>query len=82
MGFPQLRMRRLRNHKKVRDLARETHLTPNDLISPIFIVEGSDIREEIPSMPGQFRLPLSHLVEEVKELIELGIPAIYCSEFL
>ena len=59
-----------------RRLMRETRLTTDDLIYPVFIVEGEGERQEIPSMPDIYRLSIDELVEEAKELVELGIPAI------
>ncbi|WP_457567037.1 porphobilinogen synthase [Desulfurobacterium sp.] len=74
--FPQLRLRRLRKNENIRRMVRETHLSVDDLIYPLFIVEGEGIKEEIKSMPGQFRYSIDKVVEEVKEVKELGIPAI------
>lgn len=74
--FPATRMRRMRKDDFSRRLMRETVLTPNDLIYPIFIVEGSNQRQAIESMPGIDRLSLDELSKEVKELSALGIPAI------
>lgn len=76
MTFPQLRMRRLRRTPKIRDLIRETVLTPNDLIYPMFIKEGISNPEPIHAMPGQFRLPLNEVIKEAKNLTSLGIPAV------
>ncbi|NWF74574.1 MAG: porphobilinogen synthase, partial [Nitrospirae bacterium] len=56
MSFPIQRLRRLRQHETFRRMVRETRLTPADFIYPLFVVEGRDRREEITSMPGQFRL--------------------------
>lgn len=69
-------MRRLRRTPKLRDLVRETTLTPNDLIYPMFVKEGAESPEPIPSMPGQFRLPLSEAVKEAEEVASLGVPAV------
>ena len=76
MSFPQIRMRRLRRTLKIRDLIRETVLTPNDLVYPIFVKEGISIPEPISSMPGQFRLPINKVVKEAENVASLGIPAI------
>jgi porphobilinogen synthase len=57
-------------------MVRETHLAPSDLIYPLFVVEGRDRREEIASMPGQFRLSVDLLVKEAGEIAALGIPGI------
>lgn len=76
MVFPSLRLRRLRKSTKLRDIVRETHLNVNDLISPLFVKEGIDKPEPIDSMPGQFRLPLKKVIDEVERVVSLGIPAI------
>jgi porphobilinogen synthase len=74
--FPATRMRRMRKDDFSRRLMRETVLTPNDLIYPIFVVEGQGQRQTIESMPGVDRLSLDELSKEVKELSSLGIPAV------
>ena len=74
--FPQTRMRRMRSDDFSRRLMRETQLTVNDLIFPVFVLEGSNQREAIPSMPGVERLSVDLLVEEAKLLNSLGVPAI------
>jgi porphobilinogen synthase len=76
MEFPLLRARRLRNKEGIRRLVRETKLDINDLICPVFVHYGEGIREEIPSMPGVFRYSLDKLIDEVKEIRDLGIPAV------
>jgi porphobilinogen synthase len=76
MVFPSLRLRRLRKSTKLRDIVRETHLNVNDLISPLFVKEGIDKPEQIESMPGQFRLPLKKVIDEVERVVSLDIPAI------
>jgi porphobilinogen synthase len=76
MAFPIQRLRRLRQHDALRRMVRETSLSPSDLIYPIFVTEGRDRREEIASMPGQFRLSIDLLVKEAGEVAGLGIPAI------
>ena len=53
-GFPQLRLRRLRRTESLRALVRETHVTVSDLVYPLFIVEGSGLKQEITSMPASF----------------------------
>lgn len=75
-AFPQLRLRRLRRTESLRALVRENRVDVNDLIYPLFVVEGKDIKEAIPSMPGIFRFSPDRLQEETKELAELGIPAV------
>jgi porphobilinogen synthase len=74
--FPAARLRRMRQHDFSRRLIAENQLTVNDLIYPMFIIEGENSREAIASMPGIERLTLDLLLEEAKELVALGIPAI------
>ncbi len=74
--FPATRMRRMRADDFSRRLMRETVLTPNDLIWPVFVLDGSNRREPIASMPGVERLSIDLLVKEAKEAFDLGIPAI------
>lgn len=73
---PYFRPRRLRNNPLIRDLVRENTLTVNDFIYPIFIREGDNIKEEISSMPGIYRLSVEHAVEEVNKAKELGIKGV------
>ncbi len=75
-AYPHTRMRRLRARESTRRLVRENTLSVDDLIYPVFVLEGSDEREAIPSMPGIDRLSVDLLVAEAKELAVLGIPAI------
>jgi len=70
------RNRRLRTSPAIRDLVRETHLSPDDFLVPLFVTEGKGVRDEIPSMPGYFRLSLDGLEREVKELWALGLKAV------
>lgn len=74
--FPVKRLRRLRYNTKVRDLIRETVLTKNDFIYPLFVIPGEGKVEEIRSMPGVFRFSIDELVKECKEVAALGIPAV------
>ncbi|OQW93507.1 MAG: delta-aminolevulinic acid dehydratase [Beggiatoa sp. IS2] len=74
--FPQLRLRRMRRDEFSRRLMRETSLTVNDLIYPVFITEGQQQRTPIVSMPGQVRLSMDELLKETEQLVQLGIPAI------
>jgi porphobilinogen synthase len=74
--FPQTRMRRLRASGFSRALVRETGLTPADLIFPVFVLEGSGQREPIASMPGIERLSIDLLIQQARELRQLGVPAI------
>jgi porphobilinogen synthase len=69
-------MRRLRRTEKIRALVRETVLTKNDFIFPIFVEEGLGGKVEIEAMPGQFRLPLEEVRDEALELVSLGVPAV------
>lgn len=74
--FPQTRMRRMRRDDFSRRLMRETVLTPDDLIYPIFVVEGKGQRQQVPSMPGIERLSLDELAKDAKQIFALGIPAV------
>lgn len=74
--FPATRMRRLRRQPFSRDLIAENHLSVKDLIYPMFVLEGQNQREVVPSMPGIERLSLDLLLQECATLISLGIPAI------
>lgn len=76
MAYPIQRLRRLRQREALRRMVRETALSPADFISPLFVVEGRDRREAIPSMPGQYRLSIDLLIKEASEVAALGIPAI------
>ncbi len=74
--FPSSRPRRMRFNDFSRRLMKENILTTDDLIYPMFVLEGENQREAIPSMPGVERISVDLLLEEAKELVELGIPAI------
>lgn len=78
--YPFQRNRRNRNSDSIRSLVRETHLSVNDLMTPLFIMEGNNTKENIPSMPGVYRMTLDLLKEEINEIWSLGIRAvnIYC----
>jgi porphobilinogen synthase len=76
MGFPQQRLRRLRQTEPLRRMVRETRLSPADLVYPLFVVPGKDRKEEIGSMPGQSRWSVDLLVKEASEVRLLGIPAV------
>ncbi len=71
-----IRNRRLRTNESIRSLVRETILHPNDFIVPLFVVEGKNIKEEIPSMPNYFRMSLDNLEKEIKELQKLQLKAV------
>jgi len=75
MAFPIQRLRRLRETEPLRRMVRETSLTPNDFIYPVFVTEGQGRREPITSMPGQSRLSIDLLIKEAEEVKALGIPA-------
>ncbi len=74
--FPITRMRRMRKDDFSRRLMRENTLTPDDLILPMFVIEGEDKRVDVPSMPGVQRLTIDLLVQEAEEIADLGIPMI------
>ena len=76
MAFPAHRPRRLRYSSLLREAVRETRLSPLDLISPLFVCPGENVRREIPSMPGNFNLSIDNLVEECRETAALGIPGV------
>ena len=73
---PLRRMRRLRAHPRLRDLVREHRLTVDDLVYPLFIYHGTNLKREIRSMPGQFQVSLDRLGELVAEVVALRIPAV------
>lgn len=74
--YPLQRNRRLRTTAAIRDLVREHHLSPHDFIVPLFVVEGKNKKEAIPSMPGYFRLSIDCIVKQVKLLWNLNIKAV------
>ena len=74
--FPQLRLRRLRRIEALRALVRESRVDVSDLIYPMFVVEGKDIRQEITSMPGILRFSPDQLQAEVEDVFRLKIPAV------
>ncbi|TGV03756.1 porphobilinogen synthase [Flavivirga rizhaonensis] len=74
--YPLKRNRRLRTGEAIRSLVRETIITPNDFLVPLFVVEGKGIKDEIPSMPNYFRYSLDLLEGEVKELWKLGLKSV------
>lgn len=74
--FPLRRNRRLRANESIRSLVRETILSPSDFIVPLFVVEGKNVKEEIPSMPNYYRLSLDLLEKEVKELAQLQLKSV------
>ena len=74
-AFPGRRLRRVRKHDFSRRLVRENVLTANDLIYPVFVLEGENRREAVTSMPGVDRLSIDLLLAEAEELVALGVPA-------
>lgn len=74
--YPIKRNRRLRTNESIRSLVRETIITPNDFLVPLFVVEGKNVKEEIASMPNYFRLSLDLLEQEVKELWSMGLKSV------
>src|SRR5437763_9569831 len=76
MPFPATRLRRLRQNDRLRNLVRETRLTPDALVYPLFVCPGSGIRKEVSSMPGVFNLSVDQAVKEAREAKSLGISAI------
>lgn len=76
MKYPTTRLRRNRRSPAIRGMVQEYRLHPSDFIAPIFIMEGKDQKEEIPSMPGYYRYTLDVLGKELEELIEVGIQSV------
>src|SRR6195256_4600320 len=76
MAFPANRLRRLRRTEPLRALVRETRLTPESLVYPLFVCPGTGIRKEVRSMPGVFNLSIDEAVKEVRETRALGVPSI------
>ena len=75
-GFGSKRPRRLRANPLVREMVRETHLRRRDLILPLFVCPGEGVKREIGAMPGNFQMSVDVLVEECREVADLGIPAV------
>jgi porphobilinogen synthase len=76
LSFPQFRPRRLRRTDTLRRMVRETRLSIDRLIYPLFVVPGADVKEEIPSMPGVFHMSVDMATEEARAVADLGIPAV------
>ena len=76
LGFPDIRLRRVRELPAVRALVRETRLSPANFIYPLFVTHGQGVRDPIEPMPGCFHLSLDLLAEEVQDVVDLGIPAV------
>ena len=75
-SFPDLRLRRLRGTGPMRDLVRETRLSPREFVYPMFVTHGHGVREAIEPMPGCYQMSLDVMSEEVDEVASLGIPAV------
>jgi len=73
---PLHRPRRLRKTPAIRAMVRETSLSPEDFILPLFVIEGENLKKPISSMPGHFQMSLDHLAKEAAEIQSLGIPAV------
>jgi porphobilinogen synthase len=76
MYYPSYRMRRLRRTPTIRRMLRETTLAVDDLIYPLFVIAGENVKNPIGSMPGCFQLSIGNLLPEVREVAQLGIPAV------
>jgi len=76
MYFPEYRPRRLRKNENFRRMIRETSLSVDDLVYPLFVVEGKGVKKPIGSMPGNFQMSIDYLVKEAEKTKELGIPAL------
>jgi porphobilinogen synthase len=76
MQFPDYRPRRLRKNELFRRLVRETYITVDDLVAPLFICPGKGTRRPVPSMPGVFQLSIDLAIKEVEALRDLGICAV------
>src|SRR5882762_604140 len=76
MAFPVTRLRRLRKSEALRSLVRETRLTPENFVYPMFVCPGSGVRKEVRSMPGVFNLSIDEAVREVREVRSLGVPSV------
>ena len=76
MQFPDYRPRRLRKNENFRRMIRETKLSADNLIYPLFVVPGTKVKKPIASMPGNFQMSVDHIVREAARMKTLGIPAI------
>src|SRR6266700_2164697 len=76
MPFPVTRLRRLRRNEPLRSMVRETRLTPEAFVYPIFVCPGQGVRKEVRSMPGVFNLSVDEAVKEARETYSLGVPAV------
>lgn len=76
MTYPTTRLRRLRQNEILRRMVRETRLTPDDFIMPLFVRPGKGVRNPISSMPGNFQFSVDTLVEECKQIADAGVPSV------
>jgi porphobilinogen synthase len=76
MTFPVTRLRRLRQNDQLRALVRETRLTPDAFVYPLFVCPGESVRKEVRSMPGVFNLSVDEAVKEARQIRSLGVPAV------
>src|SRR3954467_4712237 len=76
MAFPATRLRRLRRSGTLRSLVRETRLTPESFVYPLFVCPGEGVRKEVGSMPGVFNLSVDEAVREAHDAHSLGVPAV------
>lgn len=81
MQFPEYRGRRLRKNENLRRLVRETKLSVDHLVYPLFAVPGKSVKKPINSMPGQFQMSVDYIAKEAREAFDLGIPAILLFAF-
>jgi len=76
MAFPITRLRRLRRTSQLRDMVRETRLTPEAFVYPMFVCPGEGVRKAVGSMPGVFNLSVDEAVKEAQEVHSLGVPSV------
>jgi len=76
MAFPVTRLRRLRRTSQIRDMVRETRLTPDAFVYPLFVCPGEGVRKPVGSMPGVFNLSVDEAVKEAREVHSLGVPSV------
>ncbi len=76
MAFPQDRPRRLRSSETMRQMVRETHLRPEDLIYPLFVTGGEEVKDPVVSMPGVYQMSIDNILKEAEEVKSLGIPGV------
>ena len=76
MNFPVTRMRRLRYNGVLRQMVTETKLSVDDFVMPLFVIAGTNVRNEIKSMPGNYQLSVENIVEECKKVYASGVKAV------